>query len=73
MEGWKSIEFIKIPDSWNSYLLGSENPKVLKVIRNGLTIKQNKEKGKYKVSRIETISDDIINEEKVRYVDKGYA
>ena len=69
MEGRKNIEFISIPNTWDACLLGSEAPKILKVIRNGLTIKQKKEVGKYKVSRIETISNEFIDDNKVRYTD----
>ena len=68
MEGWKKIEFLSIPVSWDSPLLGSENPQILKLLRNGVTIKQNKEIGKYKVSRIETISNEFIDDKKVRYI-----
>jgi type I restriction enzyme S subunit len=69
-EGYKDIEFIKIPETWNAYILGSENPLILKEIRNGLTISQSKENGKYKVSRIETISNETIDETRVRFIDE---
>ncbi len=70
IEGYKDIEFIKIPKSWNAHFLGCENPLILKEIRNGLTVSQSKEDGKYKVSRIETISNETIDETRVRFVDE---
>ncbi len=69
-EGYKEIEFIKIPETWKAHILGSESPLILKEIRNGLTISQSKENGKYKVSRIETISNETIDETRVRFVDE---
>ena len=68
MEGFKDIEFFQIPIEWNSVKLGSEKPLVLEEIRNGLTISQNKDGSNYKVSRIETISESIIDETRVRYI-----
>lgn len=69
MEGYKNIEFLSIPTSWDAVLLGSESPPVLKELRNGLTVAQKKDIGRYKVTRIETISDEKIDETRVRYID----
>ena len=56
---------IELPDRWKTVNLGD----VLSYIGNGLTNKQNKANDGYPVTRIETISDDCINAEKVGYVD----
>ncbi len=56
---------IELPDRWKRVNLGD----VLSYIGNGLTNKQNKANDGYPVTRIETISDDCINAEKVGYVD----
>lgn len=61
----KQTEIGKIPESWKMEKLGN----VLNYIRNGLTNKQNKVGNGYPVTRIETISEDCINAEKVGYVD----
>ena len=68
MEGLKDIEFFQIPIEWHSVKLGSEKPLVLEEIRTGLTISQNKDGGNFKVSRIETISESIIDESRVQYI-----
>ena len=60
----KQTEIGKIPESWELVRLGD----VLGYIGNGLTNKQNKVSDGYPVTRIETISDDCINAEKVGYV-----
>jgi len=62
------LEFTSIPDTWASVLLGREVDPVLSMIRNGLTLPQDKNKGSYKITRIETIGDGYINEDRVRYV-----
>ena len=55
---------VGLPDCWEKVNLGD----VLSYIGNGLTNKQNKVSDGYPVTRIETISDDCINAEKVGYV-----
>ncbi len=55
---------LELPDCWEKVNLGD----VLSYIGNGLTNKQNKTNDGYSVTRIETISDDCINAEKVGYV-----
>ena len=61
----KQTEIGEVPESWKVAKLGN----VLNYIGNGLTNKQNKVGDGYPVTRIETISDDCINAEKVGYVD----
>jgi len=63
----KEIEFTQIAADWNSITLGEEKPQALLAIRNGLTAKQNQDKGDYKVSRIETIGGGWIDETRVRF------
>ena len=60
----KQTEIGEIPESWEVVRLDD----VLGYIGNGLTNKQNKLGDGYPVTRIETISDDYINAEKVGYV-----
>lgn len=67
MSAVKDIEFTQIAADWASITLGEENPHVLLAIRNGLTTKQNQDKGDYKVSRIETIGGGWIDETRVRF------
>ena len=55
---------VELPDSWEKVNLGN----VLSYIGNGLTDKQNKVNDGYPVTRIETISDDCINADKVGYI-----
>lgn len=66
--GYKKTEIGWIPKEWHCMKLGSEEEPVLQVIRNGLTVKQDRQSGNYKVTRIETISDGEINLSKVQYV-----
>ncbi len=67
MSAVKDIEFTQIAADWDSITLGEENPQALLAIRNGLTLKQNQDKGDYKVSRIETIGGGWIDETRVRF------
>ena len=67
MSSVKKIEFTQIASDWGSIMLGEENPQALLAIRNGLTTKQDQDKGDYKVSRIETIGGGWIDETRVRY------
>ena len=67
MSAVKDIEFTQIAADWDSITLGGENPQALLAIRNGLTTKQEQDKGDYKVSRIETIGGGWIDESRVRY------
>ena len=55
---------VELPDSWEKVNLGN----ALSYIGNGLTDKQNKVNNGYPVTRIETISDDCINADKVGYI-----
>ena len=55
---------VELPDSWEKANLGN----ALSYIGNGLTDKQNKVNDGYPVTRIETISDDCINADKVGYI-----
>ena len=68
MSSAKHLEFTQIAGEWGSIKLGENAPMALLVIRNGLTAKQVKEVGTYKVTRIETIGDGWIDENRVRYV-----
>ena len=63
----KDIEFTQIAADWNSIKLGEESPQALLAMRNGLTTKQDQDKGDYKVSRIETIGGGWIDETRVRF------
>lgn len=68
MSAVKEIEFTQIAAAWDSIKLGEETPRALLAIRNGLTTKQNQDKGDFKVSRIETIGGGWIDETRVRFV-----
>ena len=67
MTAFRNIEFCEIPADWDSAQLGREVRSPLQVIRNGLTVEQDREHGKVRVTRIETISDGYISEHKVRF------
>lgn len=67
MSAVKDIEFTQIAADWNSIKLGEESPPALLAMRNGLTTKQDQDKGDYKVSRIETIGGGWIDETRVRF------
>ena len=67
MTNYREIEFSQIAADWDSTLLGREGEPPLLLIRNGLTIDQNKDQGDFRVTRIETIWDGYIAEDKVRY------
>ena len=55
---------VEMTDSWEKVNLGN----ALSYIGNGLTDKQNKVNDGYPVTRIETISDDCIDTDKVGYI-----
>lgn len=65
---YRNLEFIRIPDDWNSGMLGREEDPIITLVRNGLTIPQDKSHGDYKITRIETIGDGYIDENRVGYV-----
>jgi type I restriction enzyme, S subunit len=60
----KETEIGEVPVEWEVGQLGEH----LELIRNGITKKQNKDGFGYPVTRIETISEDIINPAKVGYI-----
>jgi type I restriction enzyme, S subunit len=68
MESIRDIEFTEIAADWDSAPLGREHEPLLLLMCNGLTIGQSKQGGELQVTRIETISDGIIDEQKVRWV-----
>jgi type I restriction enzyme S subunit len=61
---FKDTEIGKIPKDWEVVRLGE----VLLLLRNGLTIEQNKEGIGYPITRIETISEGRIDASRVGYV-----
>src|SRR5438445_4667621 len=67
MTAFRHIEFCEIPADWDSAQLGREVRSPLEVVRNGLTVEQDREHGEVGVTRIETISDGYISEHKVRF------
>jgi len=54
----------KIPEGWEVVRLGE----VVDLLRNGLVVKQSKEKGEFPITRIETISNEKIDTTKLGYV-----
>ena len=62
----QETEIGPIPTHWQVVKLGEQ----LELIKNGLSRRQNQEKLGLPVTRIETISEDRINPEKVGYVDR---
>ena len=63
----KEIEnSFEIPSGWRCVTLGS----LLILMKNGLNVKPNKTEGKYKVTRIETISFENIDLRRVGFVDE---
>jgi len=64
----KDLEFTQIGSDWSSIKLGEESPLALLEMRNGLTLPQSQDGGKYRVTRIETIAAGRIDESRVRYV-----
>jgi type I restriction enzyme S subunit len=63
----RNIEFSQIAADWESAPLGREEKPLLLLMRNGLTVEQHKENGELRVTRIETISEGKINEDRVRF------
>jgi len=61
----KKTHFGLIPNDWEVVRLGE----ILLLLRNGLTKIQNKEKTGYPITRIETISAEKVNPEKVGFVE----
>jgi type I restriction enzyme S subunit len=68
VEAIRDIKFTQIADDWDFTTLGREHEPPLVLVRNGLTADQSKESGEFRITRIETISDGIIDEQKVRWV-----
>ncbi|MCL2591417.1 MAG: restriction endonuclease subunit S [Betaproteobacteria bacterium] len=68
MSAYRNIEFLRVIDEWETALIGRENVPLLLLMRNGLTVDQNKEHGEFRVTRIETISDGYINNKRIRFV-----
>jgi len=64
VEEYKETPIGRIPKEWEVTKLNT----VLKLIRNGLVYKQNKEGVGYPISRIETISNEKIDPNKIGYV-----
>lgn len=63
LTGYKMTELGPLPQEWKVVRLGE----VAVLIRNGVTIEQEKDKIGYKITRIETISNFFIDEERVGY------
>ena len=61
--GYKLSEIGEIPNGWKVARLGE----VLEFIRNGLTYRQTKDGNGYPLTRIETISDGVIDKTRVGY------
>ena len=61
--GYKTTQIGEIPEEWEVVKLGD----VLELTKNGLTYRQTKE-GKYPVTRIETISEGVIDIKKLGYL-----
>ncbi len=64
----KQTEIDTFPSHWNIASLGQKKPQLLLHMGNGLTDKQNRFSGEYRITRIETISDGYLNIEKTRFV-----
>jgi len=62
---FKKTPLGEIPEDWEVVKLGD----VLIVVRNGLAYKQSQNTGRYSITRIETISEGVINANKVGYLD----
>ncbi len=62
---YKKTIFGDIPVDWEIVRLGD----VLIVVKNGLSYKQSQNAGRYSITRIETISEGVINADKVGYLD----
>jgi type I restriction enzyme S subunit len=63
-EGFKMTELGALPKEWETIKLKD----ILDLLRNGITKTQNKSDKGVPVSRIETISDERINPQKVGYI-----
>lgn len=66
-EPQKQTEIGLVPESWEVVKLGATQPKLLQVMRNGYTGQQTTEPREFRVSRIETISEGYIDQERVRF------
>ena len=64
-EKFKETLIGKVPEDWEVVKLRE----VLLLLRNGLTVRQSKEGRGYPITRIETISEEIIDSSKLGYVD----
>ena len=67
MKGSRDFEFSNIEGDWPSIPLGRAEDPLLLIMRNGITVDQYKDRGDLRVTRIETISDGYIAENRVRY------
>ncbi|MEM2112464.1 MAG: restriction endonuclease subunit S, partial [Candidatus Bathyarchaeia archaeon] len=63
--GYKQTEIGLLPEDWEVVRLGD----VLELLRNGLVFRQNKDKKGIPVTRIETISEEKIDSQKVGYIE----
>ena len=68
MSSFRNIGHCEIPNDWADISLGDEDKRPLLVMRNGLTKTQSDHDGTFKVSRIETISNGVIDESRVKYL-----
>jgi hypothetical protein len=64
----RETEFSRLGEGWGSAALGRKFEPSLLLVRNGLNTEQNKVEGDFRVTRIETISDGHIAEDRVRFV-----
>jgi len=64
-EKTKITEIGEIPVSWDIVELGH----LVSEMRNGIQIKQKKDFGKYKITRIETIGKEVLDLNRVQYAD----
>lgn len=68
MSSFRNIGHCEIRSDWADISLGDEDKRPLLVMRNGLTKTQSDHDGTFKVSRIETISNGVIDESRVKYL-----
>lgn len=66
---FKQTDIGLIPEDWDWIKLGDENRNPLLELKNGLTDPQTENESKYRVTRIETISNESIDLERTKYIE----
>jgi len=69
MGQFKQTDIGLIPEDWDLIKLGDENRRPILELKNGLTDPQTENESNYRVTRIETISNECIDLERTKYIE----